>query len=236
MPTSTFTRVAVFGASGGIGGALVAALLADPGVEVVFAGARRMPHAIDPRVSPFAFDLTDATSIAEAGTRIGRDGRIDLCIVATGELVDPEKSWSMQSADAYARAFAINTIGPALIGKAMLPHLVRDRRSAFAVLSARVGSIEDNRLGGWHAYRASKAALNMIVRNFSIELGMRNRSAIAVALHPGTVATALSSPFSGSRPTVAADHAARQLLNVLGQLTPDGSGGLFAYDGTRLPF
>ena len=182
---------------------------------------------------PFAFDLTDEASIAAAATLIGT---VDLCIVATGELHAPEKSWSMQSADAYARAFAVNATGPALIGKYMLPHLARDRRSVFAALSARVGSVSDNRLGGWHAYRASKAALNMIVRNFANELAARNPSAIAVTLHPGTVATELSAPFVGSRATLTPAQSAEALLATLAPLTPADSGGLFAWDGQRIAY
>ncbi len=142
----------------------------------------------------------------------------------------------MQTADAYARAFAVNTIGPALIGKHMLSRLPRDRRSVFAALSARVGSIGDNRLGGWHAYRASKAALNMIVRNFANELAVRNPAAIAVTLHPGTVATPLSARFVGQRPTLAPEVSARALLDVLARLTEADSGGFFAYDGARIDY
>ena len=236
MNSPRIQSAAVFGASGGIGGALVTALLAKADVERVYAVARHTIDAIDTRVRPLTFDLTDPASIADTGKQIGADGPIDLCIVATGELVAPEKSWSAQSADAYARAFAINATGPALIGKAMLPLLARDRRSVFAALSARVGSISDNRLGGWHAYRASKAALNMIVRNFAVELAMRNREAIAVTLHPGTVETALATPFAGKRAMESPAVAAAQLLHVLDALTPADSGGLFAYDGQRIAF
>lgn len=195
-----------------------------------------------PGATSFAFDLTDEASIAAAAAEIGADGQFDLVIAATGLLHDgdahrPEKSWSMQSADAYARAFAINATGPALIGKHFLPLLARDRRSVFAAISARVGSISDNRLGGWHAYRASKAALNMIVRNFAIELATRNRHAIAVALHPGTVATALSAPFQrGVAPDklFAADFAAQRLLATIEELEPENSGALIAWDGQTI--
>ena len=168
--TSPSLNACVFGASGGIGAAFVRRLHAEPDVAAIYAGARSTIEA-DPKVRPFSFDLGDETSISEAALKIGSP---DLTIVATGMLhsadVQPEKTLKMQTPEAYAAAFAINTIGPALIGKHLLPQLPKDRRSIFAVLSARVGSISDNRLGGWHAYRASKAALNMTVRNFAIEM------------------------------------------------------------------
>lgn len=138
-----------------------------------------------------------------------------------------------------ARLFAVNTIGPALIAKHTLPKLPRDRRAVFAVLSARVGSIGDNRLGGCHGYRASKAALNMLIANFAIEMRRTHPLAVIVALHPGTVATSLSEPFQAG---VAADKlfspetSATHLLNVIDQLSPDDSGGFFAWNAERLPW
>lgn len=197
------------------------------------------------KITPFAFDLRDENSIRDAAQDIGADGPIDLVIIATGILsapeqqLAPEKSWSAQSVQGYENAFAINTIGPALIGKYFLPLLAKDQRSVFAVVSARVGSVSDNHLGGWHAYRASKAALNMVVRNFANELSHRNKKAIAVALHPGTVDTKLSEPFQSN---VAAaklftpQFAATNMLHVLSGLTQQDSGGFFAWDGTQIAF
>lgn len=229
----------VFGASGGIGAAFVEALAADPAVAIVHAGARR-PGAATGKIRPFTFDLTDERSIAAAAEQIGS---ADLILVATGMLHDgaiqPEKSYRAQSGDAYARAFALNATGPALIAKHFLPLLPRDRRAVFAALSARVSSVSDNRLGGWHAYRASKAALNMILRNFAIEIGRTHKQAIIAALHPGTVDTGLSEPFQrnvapGKLFTPA--FAAQSLLSVLDRLTPADSGNLFAWDGQRIDF
>jgi NAD(P)-dependent dehydrogenase (short-subunit alcohol dehydrogenase family) len=114
----------------------------------------------------------------------------------------------------------------------------RDRRAVFAALSARVGSIGDNRLGGWHSYRASKAALNMILRNLAVELGRTHPQAVVAGLHPGTVDTGLSAPFQrGVKPEklFTADHSAERLLTVLERLTPADSGGVFAWDGQRIP-
>lgn len=237
--SSSGLNTCIFGASGGIGAAFVRRLQVETDVAAIFAGARSTIEA-GAKVRPFSFDLGDEASISEAALKIGSP---DLTIVATGMLhsadVQPEKTLKMQTPEAYAAAFAINTIGPALIGKHLLPQLPKDRRSIFAVLSARVGSISDNRLGGWHAYRASKAALNMTVRNFAIEMARTHPQAIIIALHPGTVDTELSQPFQrGVAPEklFTANYAAEQMLQVLGDLTPEDSGQLFAWDGARIPF
>lgn len=235
-------RCAVFGASGGIGGALADALAARADVAEVHAGSRRGDTPGVGKVRPFAFDLQDEASIATACAGIG--GPLDMVLIATGRLTradgtGPEKSYRALSADGMAELFAVNTIGPALIAKHTLPLLQRDRRAVFAALSARVGSIADNRLGGWHAYRASKAALNMLVKNLALELARTHPQAIAVTLHPGTVDTGLSAPFQrgvaeGKLFTPA--FSAGALLGVLMGLTPADSGGLFAWDGARVPF
>ena len=136
------------------------------------------------------------------------------------------------------QAFRLNTIGPALIAKHVLPLLQRDRASIFAALSARVGSIGDNRLGGWHSYRASKAALNMLIRNFAIEMGRTHKQASIVGLHPGTVDTALSAPFQSGLPEgqlTQAEDAAQNLLSVLAGLSPEDSGKLFDWRGDEIP-
>ncbi len=236
----------VFGARGGIGAALVAALAGSGCYAQVFAGARQPLADPPPGVVPFAFDLLDEASIAGAAAQIGETAQapITMVIVATGLLhragaVCPEKGWAMLDPAAMAQSYAINTIGPALIGKHMLGRLARDRPSRFAVLSARVGSIGDNRLGGWHAYRAAKAGLNMLVRTFAVELARRNPMALAVALHPGTVATALSAPFQRGVPEgqlLTPQDCAARLLAVLDRLGPGDSGGLFAYDGQPIPW
>jgi NAD(P)-dependent dehydrogenase (short-subunit alcohol dehydrogenase family) len=229
----------VFGASGGIGAAFVEQLAADPAVKLVHAGSRQQVQTT-PKIQPFAFDLTDESSIAAAAAAIGK---IDLIIIATGMLHDdsfqPEKSLRAQSPEAYARAFAINAIGPALIGKHFLPLLPRDRRGVFVALSARVSSVSDNRLGGWHAYRAAKAALNMILRNFAVELGRTHKQAVIAGLHPGTVATSLSEPFQRNvepGKLFTPEFSAERMLAVLDSLTPADSGTLFAWDGQRIDF
>jgi NAD(P)-dependent dehydrogenase (short-subunit alcohol dehydrogenase family) len=241
--TKSKLRACVFGASGGIGAALVALLEKDPKVEHIYAGSRGGAVYASSKITQFVFDLQDETSISAAAELTKKDGPLNLVFVGTGILsgdgISPEKSWAMQSGDAYSKMFAINTIGPAMIGKHFLPLLSRTEKSVFAALSARVGSISDNRLGGWHAYRASKAALNMIVRNFALELVHRNKNAIAVTLHPGTVDTALSAPFQSgvkAEKLFTAAYSAQQILSVIEGLTPENSGNLYAWDGIQIPF
>lgn len=229
-------RALVFGASGGIGGALTAILQAHPRVGSVRAASRSA-------TMPWKFSLDDEDSIAAVAAAASADGPLDLVFVATGllheETLKPEKSWRSVGPEALARAFAVNTIGPALIAKHTLGLLRRDAKSVFACLSARVGSIEDNRLGGWHAYRASKSALNMLVRNFAIELRQRNPRSVCVALHPGTVDTRLSKPFQSAvapGKLFTTQKSATALLSVIDRLTPADSGRLWAWDGQPIPF
>jgi NAD(P)-dependent dehydrogenase (short-subunit alcohol dehydrogenase family) len=184
-------------------------------------------------------DVTVEADIAAAAQRLADD--LAAVFVTTGMLHDdvqrPERSMRELDADRLARSFLINTIAPALVAKHVLPRLPRDRRAVFAVLGARVGSIGDNRTGGWHGYRASKAALVMLVKTLSVELKRTHPHGVCVALHPGTVDTAMSKPFQGS---VAPDKlftpsfAAELLIAVADALTSADSGGHFAWDGTRI--
>ncbi|MBX9884273.1 MAG: SDR family NAD(P)-dependent oxidoreductase [Novosphingobium sp.] len=233
---------AVFGASGGIGGALAAALAGRADVAEVHAGSRRGDGPGGGKLRPFAFDLQDEASIAAACA--GIHAPLDLVLIATGRLTradgtGPEKSYRALSADGLAELFAVNAIGPALIARHALPLLRRDARAVFAALSARVGSIADNRLGGWHGYRMGKAALNMLVKTLALELARTHPQAIAVTLHPGTVDTGLSAPFQrgmAAEKLFTPAFAAQALLGVLDGLTPADSGGLYAWDGARVPF
>jgi len=222
----------VFGAGGGIGAALVEAVQAAEKYKHVVAFSRSTSPAID---------LLDEGSLERAAAFAADLGELRLVIDATGFLHDdrqgPEKSWRQLDAANLARAFALNAIGPALIMKHVLPRLPKSGKSVFATLSARVGSIGDNRLGGWYSYRASKAALNQLVRTAAVELGRRSPNAICVALHPGTVATALSAPFAATGlevhpPTAAARH----LLAVVDQLTAEANGGFFDWRGQPVPW
>ena len=215
----------VIGASGGIGAAL-AAELAARGASVT-----TLSRKTD------GLDITDAGSIARI---IGAlEGPFDAVIVATGILAPdggaPEKALDAVTAEAMARTFAVNAIGPALV-LAQVPRLLpREGRAVVGVLTARVGSIGDNRLGGWHSYRASKAAANQIVRGAAIEIGRRRKEAVVVALHPGTVETPFTAGYTGHA-KMTADEAAGRLLDVLEGLTPAQSGGFFDYAGSEVPW
>ncbi|MDB5711895.1 MAG: short-chain dehydrogenase [Sphingomonas bacterium] len=224
----------VIGASGGIGAAIAAALVEEGAFATVHGLARR--HAGDGHI-----DLENEASIAAAAERVSRGPAPALVIVATGLLHlgehGPEKALSDLDPIWLARNFAVNAIGPALVAKHFLPLMPRTGRSVFAALSARIGSISDNKLGGWHGYRASKAALNMLVCTLAIEEKRRNDRAIVVALHPGTVDTALSRPFQGNvRPGTlfTPDRAALQLLDTIDGLRPPDSGKLFDYEGNEI--
>lgn len=237
-------RAAVFGAGGGIGNAIVQLLSESARVSRVHAFSRASPVLRHPKVDAAHFDLGDEASIAGAAARCRAEGPLHLVFVATGLLhagtaVQPEKSWRTLDAEAMARLFAVNAIGPAMIARHFLDLLAKEERAVFAALSARVGSITDNRLGGWYSYRASKAALHMLIRSFAIELARRNPGALCVALHPGSVNTALSKPFQGGVPAgklFTPRYAAERLLGVVDALGPADSGGIFAWDGSRIPF
>lgn len=223
----------IVGASGGIGAAMAREAQARGANVVALARSATGDGHID---------LEDEASI-EAAARAIRDRGLAPArvIVASGLLhadgLGPEKSLKDIDPAWMARNFAVNTIGPALVAKHFVPLMPRKAPAVFAAIGARVGSISDNRLGGWYGYRAAKAALHMTIRNIAIEWSRRNDQSICVALHPGTVDTGLSKPFQGN---VAegrlfdADHSARCLLDVLDGLRPADSGGIFAWDGTAI--
>ncbi|MGJ3265553.1 MAG: SDR family oxidoreductase [Salinarimonas sp.] len=225
----------VVGASGSLGAALADVLEADGR----FAPVLRTSRAGDPPL-----DVTDEATIAAFAASL--DARLAgrplaLVIDATGLLHDagmrPERSWRDLTPETMARAFAVNAIGPALLIKHLAPRLAPEGKAVFATLSAKVGSIGDNRLGGWYAYRASKAALNQIVRTAAIELSRRRPRALCVALHPGTVDTRLTAPFAKTGLAVATPAvAAARLLAVLDAMPAAGTGGFYDYRGEPLPW
>lgn len=238
-------NVAVFGASGGIGEAFVRALAEDDGIETVHAFSRRaVPSA--GKVIGLTCDPLDGASLTQATEALKASGPLHLVISAIGTLhgegpngsYAPEKAFRQLEADAFVEVMRVNALAPALVAKATAPLLAKDRPSALALLSARVGSISDNRLGGWHSYRASKAALNMLIRGLSIEVARRNEHAVVVGLHPGTVDTGLSEPFQKGVPEgklFTPDHSAGAMLEALAGLTPEGTGNVYDYASERVP-
>ena len=218
-------RALVIGATGGIGGAVAARL------------SRSMQVATLSR-STDGLDLTDEAAIARAA-RATEPG-LALILDATGALeidgIGPEKTIRAIDPAAMAAQFALNATGPALLIKHFVPLLAEDRPVLFATLSARVGSIGDNRAGGWIAYRAAKAALNQIVRTAAIEIARKRPEAVVVSLHPGTVQSDLTRRYLGRHPAVTPEEAAENLLRVMAGLTPADSGGFFDWQGQAVPW
>lgn len=223
-------RALVIGAGGALGAAFAQDLRNDPRC----ADLRTLGRSTEP-----AIDLADEASIEAAASRLRQRAPFHLIIVATGVLhapqVQPEKRLSDLTTAAMEQVFRINTFGPALLLRHFAP-MLEPQRSVMAVLSARVGSIADNRLGGWYSYRASKAALNMMVRTAAIELRRTHPGAVLAALHPGTVKSALSRPFKGDILGREPREAAADMLRALDALGPQDSGCFLAYDGQRLPW
>lgn len=219
-------RILVLGASGGIGSAVVRACVAR-GDNVV--GLSR---------SADGFDVTDAASVATHLAAAA--GPFDLVLVATGALeIDgaaPEKTIKGLDPRAMMQQFALNTIGPALVLSHAAALLPRDRPSVIGVLSARVGSIADNRIGGWISYRSAKAAVNQVIRTASIELGRTHPEAACVALHPGTVQTPFTEKYLGRHPSVPASEAAENLLAVMDRMTAADTGQFYDWAGKQVPW
>ena len=233
----------VVGAGGAIGRAFVARLLDDPRYAAVVAVGRRRPLDWPPSCGSvfLTADLMDETELEGLARSITELGEPGLILVATGMLHEdglrPEKSIRALTRASLMRLFEVNAVLPALVAKHLSPLLQRNQPAICAAVSARVGSIGDNALGGWHAYRASKTALNMLIRGVAIELRRERPRAICVALHPGTVVSPLSAPFLGSNhAALSPDESARRMLLVLDDLDLADTGGFFAYDGTRLPW
>lgn len=243
----------VVGASRGIGLALVQARLADPTVRRVIATLRPASdrQALDElarlhgeRLQTVELDVTDDSSLASFGQFLGRlEGGVDTAIHAAGILhestLQPEKSLTECSARNLLRQFEVNSIGPLMVARALLPVQGRQRHFAFAVLSAMVGSIADNRLGGWYSYRASKAALNQLVRTLAIECRIRYPGARILSIHPGTTDTGLSRPFQRNvKPgkLYAPATTAERILRVINHARPAQSGSFLNWDGAEIPW
>ena len=254
---SSGPRVAVVvGATGGLGGAVVDALLAGRGVDRVIAAGRRAEDPEGPlarrarsgeaRLRPLALDVARPEELTRLEEAVRADeGRLVAAVVACGLLHDaeagvaPETRLEQVELASLQRVFAVNAFGPLLVARCLVPLLRRGDRAVLAFVSARVGSLADNRKGGWYAYRASKAALNQFVRSLAVELHRRAPEAAAVAFHPGTVATPLSAPFRSGLPegqVHAPARAAADLLGLMERVGPEQSGRFYAWDGREVPW
>ena len=234
-PVMSASTALVIGGTGGLGAALVQALQRDASyTQVLCLGRSTIP----------AIDYADEATLTDSAQWVAQQctsAPLRTVIVATGYLhtdgTGPERTWSQLDAQYLQRVMLINAIGPALMFKHFAQLLARDRMTRMALISAKVGSIGDNALGGWYGYRASKAALNQIVKTASIEMTRRSKLSVCIAMHPGTVATALSDPFSKTGLNVrAADVAAAEILQVVHALLPAQTGRFYDYKGESLPW
>lgn len=234
-------NIAILGGSGAIGRAL-GALLSDKYPDAhISSFSRSHQNTQNRNIFYHAIDWTSEQSLGQAAETASEFGMLDLVIVTNGILCDdditPEKSLRDLSAEKFQRLFEVNTILPALLAKYFVPKLNKQNKSIFAAFSARVGSISDNRMGGWYAYRASKAALNMVLKNTAIETARKNNHAIIVGLHPGTVDSNLSKPFQSNVPgkkLFTPEYSATQLWAVLERVTATDTGKVFAWDGQEV--
>ena len=245
-------RVLVTGASSGIGLAMVQALLDDAGVARVYAASRRaggsaglqaLRERHGERLLPVSADITADAGLEAIARAAASDDGLHLVVNCSGILhgngLRPEKSLATLDREALSRVFEINAFAPVLLAKALEPLLGPGAPRVFASLSARVGSIGDNKLGGWYAYRASKAAQNQLLRTLAIEWRRTHSHATCVLLHPGTVDTPLSRPFQANVAPEALftpEQAARQLLDIIARVIPADSGSFIAWDGSPIPW
>ncbi len=244
MKNPALKNIAIIGATGAIGRAFVEHYAASEETGCLYA-CSRSPHAYnDSRIISIDLDLEQPDSIERAAAQIEARS-LDMIIAATGILhahgnkpLQPEKSLRDINAEQLQRVLAINTIGPALLLRHFLPLLKKESRAVFSLLSARVGSISDNRLGGWYSYRASKAALNMLIKTAAIETRRSNKQAVIIGLHPGTVDSQLSKPFQArvaQGKLFTAARSATYMAGVIDSVDPEDSGKCFAWDGKEIP-
>lgn len=253
LPEVAQVHALVVGASRGIGLGFVQQLLDEPRITKLYATYRDPTTATallalsqwqGNRLVLLRMDVTDETQISTALERIKADvGRLHLALYCVGLLHDgpfqPEKSLRSLSSEQLLRYFQVNAIGAGLLAKHLMGVLRHSEPSLFAAVSAKVGSIGDNRLGGWYGYRASKAALNMLIKTTALEYERRCPKTQVILLHPGTTDTELSEPFQGNVPPgklFSVERTVRQLLEVLARVSPGDSGKFFSWDGTELPW
>lgn len=234
-------HIALIGASGAIGSAITQQLIDDKTTETIHTFSRTTTTHASERIDHRCIDLTDESSIKQAADELKDLPAIDTLIIASGILHSsdwlPEKSLKDLSYEQFQKTFAINTIGPALVIQHFLPLINKQEPSVIGCLSARVGSISDNRLGGWYSYRASKAALNMLIKTVSIEMKRTLPKGVIIGLHPGTVDSNLSKPFQSNVPEsklFTPEFSAQKLIAVMKQATTDMSGRCFDYKGDEV--
>jgi len=232
--------VAIIGSSGAIGRAFLDAYIADKEISNIYSISRTEVESNDKRIIHINIDVTDEVSVKAAASQIG-ENRLDKLIVATGilhtELFGPEKSIKDIKIENFVKIFSVNAFGPALIGKYFLPLMKKDKKSIAAFLSARVGSISENKLGGWYAYRASKSALNQIIKNFSIEAKRTNPTGIIIGLQPGTVKSKLSEPFQKNvkkGKLLLPKDSVKSLIRVIESVMQNDSGKIFDWKGEEI--
>ena len=234
--------IAIIGSSGAIGNSICEVLLNEYPIKKLYKFSRKIQSKDTDKIKNILIDIEDENSIKESVKHIPKDVKFDLIFVATGLLhnengVFPEKSIKDINTGMFQKILLVNTIGPALIGKYFIPLMKKDIKSVFAFLSAKVGSISDNKIGGWYSYRASKAALNQIIKNFSIEISRTNNNAIFVGLQPGTVKSFLSKPFQknvNSQTLFTPNYSAKKLLKLIDSLDHEDSGKLFSWNGEEI--
>lgn len=244
-------QVLVVGASRGIGLGMVQQLLSDPRVEQLYATYRTRTAALmdlaaqhPDRLTLIPMDITQEAQIADGIAQIRQQSQgLHLVLYCVGflheETIQPEKSLQQIQAEHLLRYFQVNSIGAVLLAKHLPPLLKHSERSVLASISARIGSIGDNQLGGWYGYRASKAALNMLMRTVAIEYSRKCPKTLVVMLHPGTTDTRLSQPFQRNVPPeklFSVTRTVSQLLHVIETLQPEDSGQFLSWDGSRLPW
>lgn len=238
---NTFKNIAITGVSGSIGHAFVNKIATIDSVETINVFSRSDENYSSEKIFNHSINYRNENDLLEAANISSNKSTLDLVIVANGilhnENIFPEKKINDISEEKFNEVFFINTILPSMIAKYFIPKLSQKTPSVFAFLSARVGSISDNRLGGWYAYRASKAALNMMIKSLSIEVGRKNKNAIFVGLHPGTVNSNLSKPFQSNVPEkklFTPDQSVNYLMEVLLKLKIEDTGKIFAWDGSEI--
>ena len=226
-------NIAIFGSSGAIGSALCKKYTEQDNVEKVFCFSRKKTEIHNKKAFCFSLNYLDEVDLLTTSNKINFS--FDIILISIGALLNPEKSIKDLTIEKFNNMISANTLPTLLIGKYFLPKLNKNRISKFASLSARVGSISDNFLGGWYSYRASKSALNMIIKNFAIEINRTNKNSIIFGLHPGTVTSKLSDPFKNNNKNYfSPETSANYLFNVIETKTNNDNGKIFDWNNQEI--